>query len=124
MAFRKACPHTLDRPVAFFGLEIEDLLALMAAAGALLFTAGAAAAIAAAGAGWFALTRLKRGKPPGHLVSLLYGARVFAWLPLFAPPHLVRPDWGRDGRLHFSAVSAPSDARSPYARFYWRGGRS
>jgi hypothetical protein len=124
MAFRRTCPRTLDRPVTFFGLEVEDLLALLALAGLLLFAVGAVAAIAAAGAAWLGLTRLKRGKPPGHLTALLYASRLPALLPFLAPPHLIRPDWGRDGRQHFSAVWGPGDARSPYARFYWPGERS
>lgn len=123
MAFRRPCPRTLDRPVTFFGLEAEDLLGVVALAGILLFTAGAFAAIAAAGGAWLGLTRLKRGKPPGHLIGLIYGLRLPALLSFLAPPHLVRPDWGRDGRQHFSAVWGPGDARSPFGRFYWPGDR-
>lgn len=107
--------------MTFFGLEAEDLLGVLALAGLLLFTAGAVVAIAAAGGVWLGLTRLKRGKPPGHLMVLLYASKLPARLPFLAPPHMVRPDWGRDGRQHFSAVWSPNDARLPYGRFYWPG---
>jgi len=123
MAFRKPCPRTLDRPIAFFGLEVEDLLAVLAIAGALLFTAGPIAGIVSGATLWFGLARIKRGKPPGHLTALLYSLRVFNWIPL-GPPHLIRADWDRDGHQHFSAAWASRDGESPHGRAYWPGGRA
>lgn len=121
VGFRKRCARTLDVPLTFFGLETADLIALMVLGGFLAFAVGSGTAVAVSGGAWFLLSRIKRGKPPGHLVGLLYRWRILAWIPV-GPPHLVRPAWDREGRLHFSAVTGEVDRTSAHARFYWRRG--
>lgn len=91
MSFRKSCPRTLDRPIVIFGLEPEELVAVGLVAGAILFLVDPVPAVATGAALWLGLSRIKAGKPPGHLVELLYRSGMLHRLPLiFRVPHLLR----------------------------------
>ena len=68
----KKCPRTLDKPLLFFGLEPEDVGVLALASGAvMLFFDTFYAGIIFFG-GWIFLKVLKKGKPRGYIVHLLY----------------------------------------------------
>ena len=98
MSYRKACPRTLDRPITVFGLEPEELVAVGLVAGALLFLWDAVPAVLAGAVLWLGLSRIKAGRPPGHLFELLYRAgllrRAPEWLraPHLVPRHVRRLD--------------------------------
>lgn len=90
MSFRKPCPRTLDRPIVIFGLEPEDLVAVGIAAGAILFAWDGVPAVLVGAILWVGLSRIKAGKPPGHLYELLYRSGLLGRAPGFLrAPHLV-----------------------------------
>lgn len=90
MSYRKACPRTLDRPIVVFGLEPEELVLVGLSAGAILFLWDPVPAVIAGGALWLGLSRIKAGKPPGHLFELLYRSGALARAPEWLrPPRLV-----------------------------------
>ena len=108
MSYRKACPRTLDRPITVFGLEPEELVAVGLAAGTLLFLWDAVPAVVTGAGLWLGLSRIKAGRPPGHLFELLYRSgllrRAPAWLraPHLVPRHVRRLDvfpGGNDGEV-------------------------
>jgi type IV secretory pathway TrbD component len=94
MDHRKACPRTLDRPIMIFGLEPEDLVLVGLVSGLILFTIDALPAVLAGAVLWAGLSRLKAGKPPGHLFECLYRAgllrRAPGWMraPQLLPRHV------------------------------------
>jgi len=91
MSFRKTCPRTLDRPIMIFGLEPEDLVLVGLIAGIILFVIDAVPAVMTGAALWIGLSRLKAGKPPGHVYELLYRSGLLRWAPSFLKvPHLIR----------------------------------
>jgi hypothetical protein len=93
MAFRKACPRTLDRPIMIFGLEPEDLVLVGLAAGTILFTIDAVPAVLVGALLWAGLSRLKAGKPPGYVYECLYRLGVLHRVPFgFLAPQLLRRD--------------------------------
>lgn len=81
MSYRKPCPRTLDRPIVVFGLEPDELVLVGLAAGAILFAWDPVPAVLCGGGLWLALSRIKAGKPPGHLFELLYRTGVLARAP-------------------------------------------
>ncbi len=90
MSFRKACPRTLDRPIMIFGLEPEDLVLVGLISGAILFTIDAIPAVVAGAALWLGLSRVKAGKPPGHLFELFYRSGLLRRAPTFLKvPYLI-----------------------------------
>jgi hypothetical protein len=103
------CYRTLDRPITVFGLEIEDLLLLLAVSGALLFAAGPFVGVGAAFGGYALLRRFKSGRPPGYVYERLYRFGIVEALPFLAVPHLVPI------RSRYSAV-----ADDRLEKFYWR----
>ena len=91
MSFRKPCPRTLDRPIMIFGLEPEDLVLVGLVAGIILFVIDAVPAVGVGAFLWIGLSRLKAGKPPGHVYELLYRSGLLRWAPSFLQvPHLIR----------------------------------
>jgi len=72
----KKCPRTIDKPLTFFGLEPEDvgILALLSGA-VMLFSDTFYAGLIFFG-GWIVLKVLKKGKPQGYVVHLLYSRGV------------------------------------------------
>jgi type IV secretory pathway TrbD component len=92
MSFRKPCAKTLDRPIVVFGLEPEELVLVGLVAGAILFLVDPVPAVGAGGALWLGLSRVKAGKPPGHLFELLHRSGLLRWAPdFFRAPQLLRP---------------------------------
>ena len=91
MCFRKSCPRTLDRPIMIFGLEPEDLVLVGLIAGIILFIVDAVPAVIVGAGLWVGLSRLKAGKPPGHIYELLFKSGLLRWAPSFLKvPHLIR----------------------------------
>ncbi len=91
MSFRKSCPRTLDRPIMIFGLEPEDLVMVGLVAGLILFVIDAIPAVLTGTVLWVGLSRIKAGKPPGHVYELLYRSGLLRWAPSFLKvPHLIR----------------------------------
>lgn len=115
----KRCYRTLDKPITVFGLEMEDLLGLVAAAGAVLFLVGPLPGVAAGLAGWAGLRALKAGKPPGYVAELLYRKGLFNLVPLLAPVHLLP----YRARIRFSPVRGGDDPENPIEKTYWGGVR-
>lgn len=66
------CPRTIDRPLLILGLEGEDIAVLMLVFGipAVLLTPTIPLLLFLAG--WPCLAALKRGKPEGYMLHLLY----------------------------------------------------
>lgn len=114
----RRCLRTLDRPVTFFGLEIEDIVLIVLVSGAILFLVSPVVAVVFALAAHFVLRRLKEGRPPGTLYALLLRWGVLWILPGLAAPGLVVPPPGRR-RLRFSCVDGPDDAASRFERGFW-----
>lgn len=91
MSYRKPCPRTLDRPIMIFGLEPEDLVLVGLVAGIILFVVDAVPAVLTGAALWIGLSRLKAGKPPGHVYELLFRSGLLRRAPSFLRvPHLIR----------------------------------
>ena len=112
MSYRKPCPRTLDRPIVIFGLEPEEMVAVGLLAGAILFLVDPVPAVAAGAAAWLGLSRIKAGKPPGHLYELLYRSGILRRAPSFLRvPHLLRR-----GLKHLDAFPGGDD---DVAREYW-----
>ena len=90
MSYRKACPRTLDRPIMVFGLEPDELVLVGLTAGAILFAWDPVPAVLAGGVLWLGLSRIKAGRPPGHLFELLYRCGLLGRAPEWLrAPHLV-----------------------------------
>ncbi len=105
MSFRKPCARTLDRPIVIFGLEPEELVLIGLVAGAILFLIDAIPAVLAGGALWLALSRIKAGKPPGHLFELFHRSGLMRRAPGFLrAPHLLPP-----GLRHLDAFPGGND---------------
>ena len=67
----KRCPRTLDRPILIFGLEPEDIASLGLIGGVLAFFNTALSGAVFFG-GWPVLVLVKRDKPAGYVIHLLY----------------------------------------------------
>lgn len=90
MAFRKPCARTLDRPIVIFGLEPEEFVLVGIVSGAILFVIDAIPAVLTGAILWVGLSRVKAGKPPGHLFELAYRSGWLDRAPAgFTPPHLL-----------------------------------
>jgi len=88
-----------------FGLEPEDLVLVGLVAGAILFLVDAIPAVVSGAVLWVGLSRIKAGKPPGHVYELLYGSGLLRWAPSFLRvPHLIRR-----GVTHLDAFPGGSD---------------
>lgn len=115
--FRKPCARTLDRPILVFGLEPEELVLVGAVSGAILFVWDAFPAIGAGALLWIGLARVKEGRPPGYLFSLLHRTGLLRFLPLRVP-HLVPPPLpGARRRVRLS----PFGGNDELARSWWAG---
>ena len=72
----KKCPRTIDKPLLFFGIEPEDVGVLaLASGGVILFSDTFYAGLVFFG-GWIFLRILKKGKPQGYVIHLLYSHGV------------------------------------------------
>jgi hypothetical protein len=122
MYTRKAY-RTLDRPLMFFGLEIEDIFAIFIVSSVIMFAISPLLAAGFAVACGFFMRRLKEGKPSGYVFYLMYKKGLLNFLTLFQFPHLVWiPPGGARGKVHFSCVEdADVDKENPYEKFYWGG---
>ena len=89
MSYRKPCPRTLDRPIVLFGLEPDELVLVGLLSGAVLFLVDAVPAVIVGAVVWIGLSRIKAGKPPGHVFELLYRGGLMRWLPFLRVPHLL-----------------------------------
>ncbi len=113
MSFRKACPRTLDRPIVIFGLEPEELVLVGLVPGAILFLVDPIPAVLVGAGLWAGLSRIKAGKPPGHLYELLHRSGALRWAPPFLKaPHLVPP-----GARYLDAFPEESDDAARDYRF-------
>jgi hypothetical protein len=119
--YAKRCYRALDRPLEFFGLEVEDWAALLFGSGALLLLAGPIPGCLAGAAGWIALRRLKSGRPPGYLFYLLYKSGLVHYTPSFfrargliAPP----PPFARPRRITLDGFYSEKDDESAACRFF------
>ena len=112
MGYRKACARTLDRPILIFGLEPEDLMLVGIVAGAVLFLVDPVPAVILGAVMWILLVRVKSGRPPGYLFTLLY--RIG-----FCPrvPNLVRPSKPWESREIWFTPFCGEDRHSDY---YWK----
>lgn len=90
MSYRKPCARTLDRPIVLFGLEPDELVLVGLLSGAVMFLVDAVPAVVVGGVVWIGLSRIKAGKPPGHVFELLYRGGLLRWLPFLRAPNLVR----------------------------------
>jgi hypothetical protein len=108
------CYRTLDRPITVFGLEIEDLVLVIVAGGALLFAAGPFLGIGAALALFAAMHRLKAGRPPAYVYERLYRFGIVERCPFLAVPHLVPL------RRRYSPVTSDDEEEHPIENSYWR----
>lgn len=113
--YQARCYRTLDRPITIFGLEIEDLLALVLGAGLLLFLAGPFLALGLAGFLYVLAHRYKAGKPPGYLYERLFRNGIVFVVRILLVPRLVRI------RRHYSALTSDDEAGHPIERMYWEG---
>ena len=82
---KSSCPRTLDKPMLFFGLELEEVAVLttVAGMGSLVFVPfipGVISIIAGV-----AMIRFKAGKPPGYLLHWFY-AQGISFPGLIPPP--------------------------------------
>lgn len=66
------CPRTLDKPILLFGLEMEDIALLSLITGVTGLIIGPMVPGIFMMVGWMALIRIKRDKPEGYLIHLLY----------------------------------------------------
>ena len=72
----KKCPRTLDKPLLFFCLEPEDSWGLALASGAVMLFFDTFYAGLVFFGGWILLRILKKGKPQGYIIHLLYSHGV------------------------------------------------
>ena len=68
----KKCCRTIDKPLLLFGLEPEDVGILALTSGAIMLFSDTFYAGLMFFGGWIFLKLLKRGKPQGYLMHLLY----------------------------------------------------
>ena len=68
----KICPRTIDKPLLIIGLELEDIAMLIFSSGvpALIFNPTLPLIIFFCA--WPSLVILKRGKPEGYVLHILY----------------------------------------------------
>jgi hypothetical protein len=110
--YQARCYRTLDRPITVFGLEIEDLLAIILLAGGALFVAGPFVAILSAFGLYAIAVKFKAGRPPGYIYERLY--RRGLTRGLLSAPHLVPL------QTRYSAVTSDDEEGHPFERLYWR----
>lgn len=115
--YRKPCARTLDRPILIFGLEPEELVLVGAVSGAILFLWDAFPALGAGAVLWIGLARVKEGRPPGYLFTLLHRTGLLRFLPLRVP-HLVRPSLPGARRL---VRLSPFRGNDDLVPSYWAG---
>jgi hypothetical protein len=72
----RKCPRTLDKPILFFGLEMEDVALLFLGVGIGGLIVGPLVPGIAGAAGWIILLKFKKDKPDGYLLHWLYGQGV------------------------------------------------
>ena len=66
------CPRTIDKPLLILGLEGEDVAVLMLCFGVPAIAISPTIPIIVFFISWPLLAALKRGKPEGYMVHLLY----------------------------------------------------
>ncbi|MBF0594613.1 MAG: hypothetical protein HQL22_06570 [Candidatus Omnitrophica bacterium] len=78
------CPRTIDKPLLILGLEGEDIAVLMLLFGIPAVLIQPAIPLMLLFAAWPGLAFLKRGKPEGYMIHLLYrlGVPFDGLLPL------------------------------------------
>jgi hypothetical protein len=121
--YSKSCPRCLDRPIVFFGLEIEDLAAILSAACAIMVLVSPLLAVPVGMALFFAVRKLKQGKPPGYLFYLAYKLGLLGPVSgLMKVRHLIPIPFAYSGKrkIRLSPLSAaylPADRK--LIRGYW-----
>jgi type IV conjugative transfer system protein TraL len=68
----KICPRTIDKPLLIGGLEIEDIAILVLGYGLPALIFNPIIPLLAFGVSWPVLVFIKRGKPEGYMLHLLY----------------------------------------------------
>ena len=68
----KICPRTIDKPLLIGGLEIEDIAILVLGFGLPALIFNPIIPLLGFGASWPLLVFLKRGKPEGYMLHLIY----------------------------------------------------
>ncbi len=119
--YSKRCYRALDKPLEFFGLEVEDWAILILGSGALMLLIGPVIACAFGLAGWFALRRLKSGRPPGYLFYLLYKSGLVHFVPsFFRARGLVRPPgpFSKSRKIRLDPFFDESDYETADAKFF------
>lgn len=119
--YRKRCYRTLDRPLEFFGLEVEDWGFLIVGAGAIGVLLSPVLGCALAIGGWLLLRRLKSGRPAGYVFYLVYRSGLVRYLPgILRSRGLLRPPsaFARDRRVRLSAFKSDEDDDRADVRFF------
>jgi len=110
----------------FFGLEIEDLAAILSIACGILVLVSPLLAVPAGMGLFLTVRKLKDGKPPGYLSTLAYGLGLVSLARrLVNVPHLVPIPmfFSRDRRVRLSPRTAPcTPADRLIIRSFWRTG--
>ena len=94
----RKCPRTLDKPILLFGLELEDLAALLVFGGGGSLILGPIIPGIGTIVGWIALLKFKRDKPAGYLLHWLYSRGLE--LPGLLPPLSKIKHYGAYGTNH------------------------
>ena len=77
------CPRTIDKPLLIFGLEMEDIGVLVSTCGIAAVLVNPVVPLIIFLCSWPGLVIIKRGKPEGYVLHLLYslGAEFKGLLP-------------------------------------------
>jgi len=120
--YSKSCPRCLDRPILFFGLEIEDMAAILSVACAVLVFVSPLVAVPVGIALFLAVRKLKEGKPSGHLFHLAYKLGLIGALRrAMGVRHLVPIPFALQGasRILMSPVAGGGVADRKLLQDYW-----
>jgi hypothetical protein len=120
--YSKSCPRVLDRPILFFGLEIEDLAAILSIACAILVLISPLLAVPVGIALFLAVRKLKEGKPSGYLFHLAYRLGLIGLLRrAMKVRHLVPIPFALRGRrwIRFSPATGSGLVDRKLLQGYW-----
>ncbi len=70
--YQRNCPKTIDKPITILGMEMEDLAVLVIGIGIMQIVVGGPIALVLGLTAMIILKRIKRGRPRGYLLHLLY----------------------------------------------------
>ncbi len=72
----RICPRTIDKPLLILGLEIEDIAVLLFACGVSALIFNPLLPVIIFFCAWPTLVIIKRGKPEGYVLHILYSLGV------------------------------------------------